>query len=55
MKKYQPVTIVLILLIGWRLWGQFEYIMASMGAMIMFAAYLIALIGILLKPGSCLW
>jgi hypothetical protein len=48
-KKYHPATIVLLVLVGWRLWGQFEYIMASMGALIMFIAYLVALIGILLR------
>jgi hypothetical protein len=48
-KRYHPATIVLLVLTGWRLWGQFEYIMASMGALIMFVAYLIALIGILLR------
>lgn len=48
-KKYHPATIVLLVLIGWRLWGQFEYVMTSMGALIMFVAYLAALIGILLK------
>jgi hypothetical protein len=48
-KRYYPGTIVLLILIGWRLWGQFEYITASAGALIMFTAYLVALIGILLK------
>jgi len=48
-KKYPPATIILLVLIGWRLWGQLEVIMTSPGALIMFIAYLVALIGIFLR------
>ncbi len=48
-KKYHPGTIALLVLITWRMLGQVENVMASAGALIMFASYLVALVGILLK------
>lgn len=39
-------TVILIVLIGLRLWGQFERVLPSPGALLMFCVYLAALVGI---------
>ena len=48
-KKYSTGTMILLMLLGFRLFGQMEMLMTSPGALIMFLIYLSALIGVFMK------